>query len=52
MNKAGIKLTGFVSGPTKVTYKYEYFVNGVKYVGKEKAYGIGQKDEKLIGNFF
>ena len=40
------------SSPFKVTYKYDYSVNGANYNGKEKAYGIGQKDEKLIGKQF
>lgn len=42
----------YFSSPLKVTYKYSYTVNGTKYSGKEKAYGIGQKDERLIGRSF
>ena len=27
-------------------------MNGIKYVEKKKVYGIGQKDERLIGKSF
>lgn len=45
-------IQSFTTSPFRVTYKYDYSVNGVDYNGKEKAYGIGQKDESLIGNQF
>lgn len=40
------------STPFKATYSYHYSVAGVDYVGKEKFYGIGQKDETLLGKKF
>jgi hypothetical protein len=36
----------------KATYTYSFEVDGESYDGKEKAYGIGQKDESLIGKQF
>jgi hypothetical protein len=42
----------YVSGPAKVTYSYSYSVNGINYTGKEKHYGIGQKNECLLGMDF
>lgn len=36
--------------PGKAIYKYSYWVNGNFFKEKEKAYGIGKKDESLIGN--
>lgn len=45
-------IQSFSSSPFKVTYKYDYSVSGTNFNGKEKAYGIGQKDEKLIGKQF
>jgi len=40
------------SSPCKATYTYSFQVSGNSYEGKEKAYGIGQKDETLIGKRF
>ncbi|MGF1564324.1 MAG: hypothetical protein ACFCUH_03050 [Flavobacteriales bacterium] len=40
------------TSPFKATYKYDYSIDGTAYNGKEKAYGIGQKDETLIGKQF
>lgn len=45
-------ITDFVSVPTKVTYSYEYNVDGINYTGKEKAYGIGQENSRLVGKSF
>ena len=45
-------IQSFISTPFKVTYKYDYSAGGTDYTGKEKAYGIGQKDERLIGKQF
>jgi hypothetical protein len=42
----------WVSTPFKVVYYYSFEVNGNSYEGKEKAYGIGQKDGSLIGKRF
>ena len=36
----------------KATFKFSFEVNGLLYEGKEKAYGIGQKDKTLIGKSF
>lgn len=38
--------------PFKATYSYSFEANGNKYTGNEKTYGIGQKDESLIGKQF
>ena len=40
------------TSPFKATYKYDFTAQGENYNGKEKAYGIGQKDETLIGKQF
>lgn len=40
------------SSPGKATYTYSFQVGGDNYDGKEKAYGIGQKDETLVGKSF
>lgn len=40
------------SSPFKTTYKYAYTVNGADYTSTEKVYGVGQKDESLIGKQF
>lgn len=40
------------SVPTRVTYIYSYSVDGANYEGKEKAYGIGQKNSTMIGKKF
>jgi len=40
------------SSPFKATYRYDYSIDETNYNGKEKAYGIGQKDETLIGKQF
>jgi hypothetical protein len=45
-------IQSFISTPFKVTYKYDYSVGGTDYTGKEKAYGIGQTNERLIGKQF
>jgi hypothetical protein len=42
----------YVSGPGKVTYSHSYSVNGINYTGKIISYGIGQKNERLIGKSF
>lgn len=42
-------IESFKSVPTRVTYTYSFEVDGDSYKGKEKAYGIGQKDNRLIG---
>ncbi len=42
----------YVKTPIKVVYKYSYTANGVNYTGKEKAYGIGQLDARLLGRSF
>lgn len=39
----------YIKMPLKVTYKYSYSVNGKKYEGKEKVYGIGQLDPTRVG---
>lgn len=45
-------IKSFVSTPLKVTYKYDYSINGTAYNAKEKVYGIGQKNETLVGKQF
>jgi hypothetical protein len=46
------RIDSYKSIPGKVTYIYSYEVDGNNYDGKEKAYGIGQKDATLIGKSF
>lgn len=36
----------------KATYVYSFLIDGVSKEGEEKAYGIGQSDETLIGKRF
>lgn len=45
-------IQSYTTSPFKVTYKYDYTVSGVDHDGKEKAYGIGQLDENLVGRQF
>lgn len=40
------------SAPLKAAFQYSYFVDGKEYKGEEKAYGVGQGDESLIGKRF
>lgn len=45
-------IASFVSVPFKVTYTYEFEVDGILHEGNEIAKGIGQLDERLIGKSF
>jgi hypothetical protein len=36
----------------KVNYHYSYNVDGVTHKGTRKAYGIGQKDDRLLGRTY
>jgi len=47
-----IKSSISISLLPKVTYKYNYEVNGISYNEKEKEYGIGQNDPTMIGKQF
>lgn len=46
------RIDRFYTTPGKVTYVYSFEADGNQYEGKEKAYGIGQKDETLLGKYF
>jgi hypothetical protein len=46
------EIKSYRSGTFKVTYNYDFTVNGSEYTGKEIARGIGQLDEKLIGRSY
>ena len=43
------KVESSVTVPTRVTYNYNYKIDGISYSGKLKEYGIGQDDLKIIG---
>ena len=45
-------VTKYVATPGKVIYSNSYSVNGNVYEGKERAYGIGQKNERLLEKDF
>jgi hypothetical protein len=45
-------IQSFTSTPFKATYRYDYTINGSTFSGREKVYGVGQKDDKLIGKKF
>lgn len=45
-------INAYVSTSFVVNYKYSYTVNTVEYLGNEKAYGLSQLDERLIGKNF
>ncbi|MBX3162914.1 MAG: hypothetical protein KF900_00380 [Bacteroidetes bacterium] len=45
-------ITKLNSAPFKATYNYTYTVKGISYSGKEKAYGIGQDESRLIGKSY
>lgn len=43
------KIQSNISTPFTVTHYYDYSVDGIEYTGEEKAYGIGQDYESMIG---
>jgi hypothetical protein len=45
-------IESFVSSPFKAVYNYSFLVNGIEYNGKEKSYGIGHEESRLIGKRF
>lgn len=45
-------IDSYKSHPFKVTYYYNFEVNGVDHTGEEVAKGIGQFDERLLGNSY
>lgn len=46
------KVESSVTVPTRVTYNYNYKIDGLDYSAKLKNYGIGQEDSKMIGNSY
>ncbi len=45
-------LHSYMSIPLKVTYYYTFDVDSIEYDGKVVAKGIGQLDERIIGQSF
>lgn len=45
-------ITTMTSAPFKVTYHYDFVVNGTQYDGKEVAKGIDQENKRLIGRTY
>jgi hypothetical protein len=41
-----------VTTPFKATYNFSFLVNGVQYIGKEKSYGIGHEESRLMDKQF
>jgi hypothetical protein len=45
-------IESYRTSPFRVVYKYSFSANRAANTGKEKAYGIGQLDERVIGKQF
>lgn len=45
-------IDSYYTGFFRAVYKYSYTVDGYKYLEKEKAFGIGQLNERLLGQSF
>ena len=45
-------ITNYKEVPFKITYNYEFTINGKEYTGEDVAKGIGEAELRLIGKKF